>query len=82
MLPAAVPVAFTQKAAVAGDTTTQRLETPSTTAQYVGSKNGTKYHALWCPGASQIKDENKVFFNSKEEAVASGYAPATNCKGL
>lgn len=49
-------------------------------ALFVGSKNGTKYHALNCPGASQIKEENKVSFSSEEEAKAQGYSPAANCK--
>lgn len=51
-------------------------------AAYVGSKNGTKYHALWCPGAGQIKEENKVYFANKQEAEAAGYTPAANCKGI
>ncbi len=48
----------------------------------VASKNGTKYHYTWCPGAATIKEENKVFFASKEEAERAGYKPASNCKGL
>lgn len=50
--------------------------------QYVASKSGTKYHLLWCAGAKQIKEENKIFFNSTEEAKNAGYAPASNCKGI
>lgn len=49
---------------------------------YVASKSGTKYHYPWCPGALNIKEENKIWFSSKEEAEKSGYAPARNCKGL
>lgn len=49
---------------------------------YVASKNGTKYHLPWCGGAKQIKEENKVFFKTKEEAEAAGYTPASNCKGI
>ncbi len=49
---------------------------------YVGSKNGTKYHLPWCGSAKQIKEENKVWFSSKEEAEAQGYTPASNCKGI
>ncbi|MEK7621711.1 MAG: hypothetical protein AAB415_00875 [Patescibacteria group bacterium] len=48
----------------------------------VGSKNGTKYHYPWCGGASRIKEENKVWFASKEEALSRGYTPAANCPGL
>jgi len=48
----------------------------------VASKNGTKYHYPWCAGAKQIAEKNLVTFNSIEEARASGYTPAANCKGL
>lgn len=51
-------------------------------AEYVGSKNGSKFHLPTCPGASQIKEENKVYFASKEEAYSKGYTPAANCKGM
>lgn len=48
----------------------------------VASRTGTKYHLANCPGAAQIKEENKVFFDSVELAKAAGYAPAANCPGL
>lgn len=48
----------------------------------VASKSGTKYHLLNCPGAKQIKQENKIEFASIKEAEAAGYAPASNCPGL
>lgn len=48
----------------------------------VGSKNGAKYHYPWCSGALRIKEENKIWFNSAEEALQAGYTPASNCKGL
>lgn len=49
---------------------------------FVASKNGTKYHYPWCSGAQSIKEENKIWFSSKEEAEKAGYQPASNCKGL
>jgi hypothetical protein len=48
----------------------------------VASKSGQKYHFPWCPGASQIADKNKIWFDSYEQAQKAGYTPATNCKGL
>jgi hypothetical protein len=48
----------------------------------VASKNGTKYHYPWCSGAATIKEENRITFNSTEEARQAGYLPASNCKGL
>ena len=49
---------------------------------FVASKNGTKYHYPWCSGAQTIKEENKVWFSTAEEAQKAGYEPASNCKGL
>lgn len=48
----------------------------------VASKSGTKYHLITCPGAKQIKESNKIYFSSKQEAMAAGYKPAVNCPGL
>jgi hypothetical protein len=50
--------------------------------KYVGSKSGTKYHLLTCAGAKTIKETNKIYFSSKEDAQKNGYSPAQNCKGI
>lgn len=54
----------------------------SDSGKVVGSKNSTKYHYPWCPGAKQIAPQNLITFNSVEEARGKGYTPAANCKGL
>ncbi len=46
---------------------------------YVASRSGTKYHHLSCPGASQIKESNKIFFATVALAEAAGYSRALNC---
>jgi len=53
-----------------------------TGGEVVASKSGTKYYYPWCSGASRIKDENKVWFNSIDEAKAANLTPASNCIGL
>ncbi|MAZ29786.1 hypothetical protein CL655_00695 [bacterium] len=50
--------------------------------QFVASVNGTKFHALSCPGAKQISEQNKIYFKTQDEARAAGYTPAANCPGL
>ncbi|MBI5133781.1 MAG: hypothetical protein HZA81_00095 [Candidatus Taylorbacteria bacterium] len=50
--------------------------------KYVGSISGAKYHLPACPGAQRIAEANKVWFSTREEAEAAGYAPAANCKGI
>lgn len=48
----------------------------------VASKSGTKYYYLWCSGVSKIKEKNKIYFKTIEEAKSAGLTPATNCIGL
>ncbi len=48
----------------------------------IASRSGTKYHLTSCPGAAQIKEENKLYFDSIALAEAAGYTPAANCPGL
>ena len=50
--------------------------------QYVASKNGTKYYFTWCSGVSRIKEENKVYFDTKEDAIKRGFEPSKTCPGL
>jgi len=64
------------------DETEKSTYVSDTFSGYVGSKNGTKYHLPWCGSAKSIKEENKVWFATKEEAAAAGYTPAANCKGI
>lgn len=46
----------------------------------VASKNSNKYHFSHCPGAKQIKEENKITFESAKVAEGAGYTLAANCK--
>jgi hypothetical protein len=48
----------------------------------VASKSGTKYYYPWCTGVSRIKEENKVWFLSIEDARTAGLTPASGCTGL
>ena len=49
---------------------------------FVASKNGKKYYYAWCESAKIIKEQNRVWFSTKEQAEKAGYSPAVNCKGL
>ncbi len=48
----------------------------------LGSVNSDKYHLPDCPGAKQINEKNKVWFDSIQDAEKAGYKPAGNCPGL
>src|SRR3989344_7415642 len=62
--------------------TTSQITSQKSSGIFVASKNGTKYYYPRCAGAARIKEENKIWFASREEAARRGYAPAANCPGL
>jgi hypothetical protein len=47
---------------------------------YVGNKNSKKFHYSWCSSVSDIKENNKVTFSSREEATSQGYEPCKRCE--
>ncbi len=77
-----VPASFSAQNSPSAEYSPQVMEKNEVEARYVASKNGQVYHLLICPGAKQIKDANKIYFNTKEEAEAAGLRPAANCKGI
>ena len=60
----------------AEQTTAKETQVTAKTGQYMGSKNGTKYYAPGCSGASRIKPENVIWFTNEEDATLQGYTPA------
>ena len=48
-------------------------------AVYVASSRGKLYYRIGCGGSTKLSVANKIFFSTKEEAVAKGYTPAKNC---
>ncbi|SHH24381.1 micrococcal nuclease [Thermosyntropha lipolytica DSM 11003] len=46
---------------------------------YIGNKNSKKFHLPSCEGVAKMKEENKVNFNSLDEAYAAGYSPCSIC---
>ncbi|OGD32357.1 hypothetical protein A3C91_04845 [Candidatus Azambacteria bacterium RIFCSPHIGHO2_02_FULL_52_12] len=44
---------------------------------YVASRNGKNYYKLSC--RNTIKETNKVYFTSEEDAKKAGYAPSASC---
>ncbi len=48
-------------------------------AMYVASSRGKLYYRIGCGGSTKLVENNKVFFNTKEQAEAKGYKPAANC---
>ena len=55
---------------------------PVTSGQgvYVASRNGAKYYPTECSGANRIKEENKIYFTTPEQAEAAGYELSLVCQ--
>ena len=53
-----------------------------TDKRVAASRNGTAYYFPWCAGLLRIKEENKVWFPTKEAAEIAGLTLAGNCRGL
>ena len=49
--------------------------TPVSGGSYVGSANTKKFHTAYCSHAERIKNSNKVYFSSRDEAISMGYNP-------
>jgi hypothetical protein len=47
--------------------------------QFVASTSSKKYHSLDCRYATKMKEENRIYFQSAEEAEDQGYEPCKVC---
>lgn len=59
-----------------------KVETKNESLQefsYVASSRGKYYYPIDCSLANSLKEENKIYFKSKEEAESSGYIYNTRC---
>lgn len=47
--------------------------------KYLASKSGTRYYPIGCKSANRIKPENRVYFNTVDEAREEGLTLASGC---
>lgn len=60
------------------------IETTKTTKEeveypYIGNRNSMKFHHYYCDSVKDMKDKNKVYFKTREEAIDEGYVPCKRC---
>lgn len=55
------------------------ISTVSNQEQYVGNANSKVFHVSTCESVSIMKDKNKVYFDTIEQAEGKGYRPCKNC---
>jgi hypothetical protein len=58
------------------------IETKLQTGKIIASKNGKRYYYESCSGVNRIKPENRIYFDTKEQAEAKGLTIASGCKAL
>ena len=49
---------------------------------YAGHKKLKIFGRLSCKSGSRMKNDNRVFFHSMEEAIKLGYRPCKNCRPM
>ncbi|TRZ78284.1 hypothetical protein D4R87_01075 [bacterium] len=47
---------------------------------FIASKNSDIYHLWTCSSVDRIKDDNKIWFDTKEEAEETGREMANDCR--
>ena len=52
----------------------------STALAYVGNRNTRKFHHDSCSSVSQMKPSNRVYIETRDEAINSGYVPCQRCR--
>jgi Micrococcal nuclease (thermonuclease) homologs len=48
-------------------------------SHFVGSENSDVYHYPWCHYVDRINPENRIYFDTPEDAIAAGYRPCRVC---
>lgn len=51
--------------------------TPASSGTYIGNTNTGKFHRPSCH--TLPKEKNRIYFDSRDEAISSGYDPCKNC---
>lgn len=59
--------------------TIQTQSTSSDTSSYIGNSNSYKFHKSDCEAVFKMSEKNKVRFNSRDDAINSGYKPCKIC---
>ena len=56
-----------------------KIENPSS-QNFFASSRGTKYYSIGCSAGKTIKQENRVYFTTSEEAQTAGYELSSSCR--
>lgn len=68
-----------QQAANVVNTPIGAKQTPSS-GSFFASKRGHKYYKVGCSAGQTIKQENRIYFGTREDAERAGYELSTSCR--
>ena len=51
-----------------------------TRGSFFASKKGTKYYGVTCSAGKTIKEKNKIYFSTADDAIKAGYQLSNSCK--
>lgn len=54
--------------------------TKATGKTFFASNRGSKYYSLGCSSGKTIKQENRIYFSTREEAERAGYELSSSCR--
>ncbi|MCE7700122.1 MAG: hypothetical protein K8E24_015280, partial [Methanobacterium paludis] len=63
----------------ASNVTTPASSTTSASGAYIGNSNTKVFHHASCRYVSKMNSENKVSFNTRQDAINAGYRPCKVC---
>jgi len=66
--------------AISAVTDVGRLENNSSGKTFFASSRGSKYYSTSCSAGKTIKQENRVWFTTGEEAERAGYVLSSSCQ--
>lgn len=52
----------------------------STSYTYIGNSNSKVFHSKGCSSVKDMKEENKTYFKTRDEATQKNYSPCGRCK--
>ncbi len=80
--PSAVHITRSPTDGVEASTVSPDGKSPSEAVQgaYTASSKAEKFHLPSCSAAGRISDENRVWFDTRDEAIAEGYSPCSMCE--
>ncbi|OGI74457.1 hypothetical protein A3D42_01200 [Candidatus Nomurabacteria bacterium RIFCSPHIGHO2_02_FULL_41_18] len=50
------------------------------TRAFFASNKGSKYYPVGCSAGKNLKEENRIYFNTRESAEIAGYELSTSCR--